>query len=140
MRVVVDTNILLSALISPGNVPDKLYQLWLAKKFDLVTSEWQIEEIRRVSHYNEVKKHFKPHEVGRLINGLRYKALVLDNLPDVTYSPDPDDNPILAAGLAGQVQFIVSGDKYDLLELETVRGIPIITARKFVELFTELKQ
>jgi len=134
MRIVVDTNILISALISPGNIPDQLYQLWLDKKFGLVTSQWQIAELRRVSRYDGVKKYLKTHEVGHLVNSLREKALILEDLPTVSYSPDPDDNPILAAGIAGEVHFIVSGDKSDILELQVVQGIPIVTARAFVEL------
>lgn len=62
-------------------------------------------------------------------------ALVLDDLPEVDYPPDPKDNPILATAIAGQAQYIVSGDKRDMLELTHVEGIPIVTARDFVSLF-----
>jgi uncharacterized protein len=73
--------------------------------------------------------------VGRLINLLRDKAIVLKELPEVAYSPDPDDNPILAAAIAAQAQYVVSGDKKHLLSLKAVKGIPVITACEFVELF-----
>jgi uncharacterized protein len=73
--------------------------------------------------------------VGQLINLLREKAIVLKDLPEVAYSPDPDDNPILAAAIAAQAQYVVSGDKKHLLSLRIVKGIPVISAREFVELF-----
>lgn len=136
MRVVVDTNILLSALITKRGAPATLYELWKAKEFALVTSEWQIAEIRRVSRYDHVKNHFQPHEVGHMVNLLRKNAIVLKDLPDVAYSPDPDDNPILAAGIVGQAQCIISGDKSDVLDLGTVQGMPVMTAREFVNLFS----
>ena len=60
---------------------------------------------------------------------------MLRELPEVDYSPDPDDNPIIAAALAGGAQTIVSGDKGDLLALARVEGISIVTARAFVESF-----
>ncbi len=44
-------------------------------------------------------------------------------------SPDPKDNPILAAALAGKADLIVSGDKKHVLALGAVEGIPIVTAR-----------
>lgn len=115
-----------------------LHLLWRAKKFDLVTSEFQIEEIREVSRRPHLKDEFKPYSAGRLVNSLRDNALVLDELPEVDYSPDPKDNPILSAGIEGQVQYIVSGDKRHMLELEKVKGIPIVTTREFVSLFIEL--
>ena len=51
MKVVLDTNVLISALISPHNPPDLILQSWLAGDFELLTSEDQLEEIRRVSRY-----------------------------------------------------------------------------------------
>jgi putative PIN family toxin of toxin-antitoxin system len=77
MRAVVDTNILISALISPGGLPDLLYQLWQAKKFNLVISEFQIEELREVTRYPHLTERFKPYNAGRLINSLRDNALVI---------------------------------------------------------------
>ncbi len=49
--------------------------------------------------------------------------------PDVDLSPDPKDNPILAAAIAGKADLIVSGDKKHMLALGEVKGIPIVTAR-----------
>ncbi len=57
---------------------------------------------------------------------------ILVDLPTVDLSPDPNDNMIIATTLKGRVDYLVSGDKKDLLSLETVQNIPIITARKAV--------
>ena len=135
MRVVVDTNVLISSLISKGGSPDRLAQLWREKRFELVISEWQLEEFRRVSRYKQVRKRLKPAEAGRMVNGLRQHALVIDELPEVDYSPDPDDNPIIAAALAGQAQYIVSGDKKDVLALEVIEGVQVVSVHEFISLF-----
>ena len=110
------------------------------KRFDLVTSEYQIQELRGVSRYPQVAPRVVSHQVGAIVNRLRKYATVLDELPEVDYSPDPKDNPILATGIAGEVQYIVSGDKKDMLDLAIVRGISIVTARAFVGLFMKLEQ
>lgn len=134
MRVVLDTSIFISAFISKTSYPYRAVELWLEKRYELVTSVWQIEEIRTVSRYERIQRVTTPHEIGKLINGLRQRAIVYEDLPNVEYSPDPDDNPIIAAAIAGKASYIVSGDKGDLLALGRVRGISIITARRFVEL------
>jgi len=55
MRVVLDTNILLSALISPHGSPDIIYRAWRAARFELVTSTTQLDELRRASRYPKLK-------------------------------------------------------------------------------------
>lgn len=135
MRVVLNTNIYISALMSHEGLPFRSLQLWIEKRYDLVTSNWQIEELRRVSQYNRVKPYVTGSEVGTLVNALRSKALVVEDLPKIDVSPDPDDNPILATAIAGKAQYLVSRDKRDVLDLEAVAGVRILTIREFVGLF-----
>lgn len=135
MRVVLDTGIFISAFLSTEGYPRKVVNLWLDKEFQLITSEWQIEEIKRVSQYDRLKERIVHRDIGFLINRLKRHAIVLKEIPNVDYSPDPDDNPILATALAGEAQYLVSGDKRDILDLEVVVGVRILTAREFVELF-----
>ena len=115
-------------------------RLWSEKRYDLVTSVWQIEELRDVSRRDRIKIRLKAADVGTLVNALRSKALVLDTLPVVNYSPDPDDNNILAAALAAEVQYIVSRDKDDVLALGEVEGVRILTVQEFVSLFDKSVQ
>ncbi len=134
MRVVLDTGILLAALITSGTPPDLIYRAWRKKTFELVTSEWQLEELRRVSRYSKLRKYLKPAEVGTLLNGLRRQATVLQELPEVELSPEPDDNPILATAIAGAAHYLVTGDKRDLLSLGKVEMVQIIAARGFADI------
>ena len=99
MRVVLDTNIFVSALISSGSYAARAFDLWTNKAYDLVTSHDQIEELRRVSRYEHLKDRLRRPEVGALVNALRYKAIVVNALTEVNYSPDPDDNVILASNI-----------------------------------------
>jgi putative PIN family toxin of toxin-antitoxin system len=134
MRVVLDTGILIAALITKDTPPDQIYQAWRKRRFELVTSQWQLVEFRRVSRYPKLRRYLKPIEAGNLINGLRHQARLLDELPDVDLSEDPDDNPLLAMAIAGEVDYLVSGDKRDVLTLKKVGKARIITARRFLTL------
>ena len=132
MRVVLDTGILIAALITKDTPPDRIYQAWRKQRFELVTSQWQLDEFRRVSRYPKLRKYLKPIEAGNLVNGLRHQARFLENLPDVDLSEDPDDNPLLAMAIAGDVDYLVSGDKRDVLALKKVGKASIVTARGFL--------
>lgn len=132
MRVVLDTGILIAALITHDTPPDQIYQAWRKKRFELVTSEWQLAEFRRVSRYPRLRKYLSSAEAGNLVNGLRYQAVVLTELPRLDLSPDPDDNPILAMAVASRADYLVSGDKRDLLALKRVEQTRIVTARQFL--------
>ncbi len=132
MRVVLDTGILIAVLITRNTPPDLIYQAWRKKKFELITSEWQLSEFRRVSRYPNLRKYLIPSEAGNMINGLRYQALVLTDLPTLEVSQDPDDNPVLAMAVAGEADFLVSGDKRDLLALKIIEKTKIVTARNFL--------
>ncbi|MDX2417231.1 MAG: putative toxin-antitoxin system toxin component, PIN family [Xanthomonadales bacterium] len=132
MRVVLDTGILIAALITKDTPPDRIYQAWRKRRFELVTSQWQVDEFRRVSRYPKLRKYLQPIEAGNLVNGLRHQAQFLEELPDVDLSEDPDDNPLLAMAIAGEVDYLVSGDKRDVLALKKVGKASIVTARRFL--------
>jgi len=132
MRVVLDTGILIAALITKDTPPDRIYQAWRKRRFELVTSQWQVDEFRRISRYPKLRKYLQPIEAGNLVNGLRYQAQFLEDTPDVDLSEVPDDNPLLAMAIAGEVDYLVSGDKRDVLALKKVGKASIVTARRFL--------
>ncbi len=129
MRIVLDTNILIGALITKGTPPDVLYQAWLKGEFELVTSTAKMAEIADVLARPRLQKYIDADEAAAIVENIDTRALILADPPDVDLSPDPKDNPILAAAIAGKVDLIVSGDKKHMLALGEVEGIPIVTAR-----------
>ena len=133
MRVVLDTNILLSALLRKDSPPDLIRRAWEAKRFTVVTSRWQLAELRRVSRYPRLRSLLRGHEVGRLMLRLERHAEVLDELPKVDLASDPDDNPLLATAITGEADYLVTGDRADVLVLGRVEGVPIVSARAFLE-------
>ena len=133
MRVVLDTNILIGALITKGTPPDSLYQAWLRGDIELVTSTAQLTEIDNVLFRPRLQKYVDADEASVIVQDMGTRALVLDEIPVVNLSPDPKDNPILATAIAGKVDLIISGDKKHILLLKDVEGIPVVTAREALE-------
>lgn len=133
MRVVLDTNILISALMVRGTPPDRLYEHWRQGRFGLASCERQLEEFRRVSRRPFFKTRLRQSEVGRMVNDIRRLAMMCDPLPAVAVSPDPDDDVLLAVAQVACAEFLVTGDKNDLLKLERSGGTRIVTARYLAE-------
>lgn len=128
MRIVLDTNILVSALLTPNGPPGRL--LAAVKRGDVtpVTSDAQLRELRDVLSRGRLSARIRPHEAAALLANLPAVGEVVTDLPDMDSSSDPDDNLILASAIAGRADLIVSGDKGHMLALGQVEGIPIVTA------------
>jgi uncharacterized protein len=137
MRVILDTNVLLAALISPGGVPDQIYRAWRGRRFDLITAREQLNELHRVSRYPKLKEILPPHRIGTMINNLN-SAVILDRLPDLPDGvdlADPDDRFLLRMVLAGDADFLVTGDKKaGLLQFGSYGRAQILTPVTFAEL------
>ena len=113
MRVILDTNVLLGALISPHGPPDAIYRAWRAAHFELVTSTAQLDELRRVSRYPKLKTILPAHRIGTMVNNMQ-RAIVLNTLPPLPEgvdANDPNDAFLLAMAMAGEADYLVTGDR-----------------------------
>lgn len=110
MRVVLDTNILFSALISPHGAPDVIYRAWRLARFEVVTSQAQLDEIRRASRYPKLQSVLQPAKVGAMMNNLQ-RAVVLEHMTIKVEADDPDDSFLLAMALSGNADYLVTGDR-----------------------------
>ncbi|MFC4256176.1 putative toxin-antitoxin system toxin component, PIN family [Altererythrobacter xixiisoli] len=113
MRVILDTNVLIAALISRHSPPEAIYRAWRSGRFELVTSRQQIDELRRVSRYPKLKEILPNHRIAAMINNLD-RAVILDQLPDLPEgmgSADPDDDFLLSMVAASNADFLVTGDR-----------------------------
>jgi uncharacterized protein len=133
MRVVLDTNILLSALINRHRTPAQLITGWRERRYDLITSTEQLIELGDVARRPVLRARIVPSTVGRLIRDLRQLAEVLTRLPAVERSADPADNFLIAMAEAGNANYLVSGDRRGVLALGTHGITQIVRAREFLD-------
>jgi putative PIN family toxin of toxin-antitoxin system len=133
MRLVLDTNVLVSAFLWEG-IPGRLIELAGEKEIDLYTSRVLLAELSEVLHR---KKFTKPvqatgltaAEIVKHYQRLAHRVTVRQLIQRI--SRDADDDQVLACAMAAKADFIVSGDK-DLLTLKVFREIPIVTAAEAV--------
>ena len=128
MRILLDTNILISALISRGGPAARLFDAWMDDDaFTLLMSEVQLTELRRVMDYDHIKKLTDPVRVEEYLRNLDTACMVEGHVT-IDASIDPDDNLILGAAVAGKADLIVSRDEKHMLVLGEIQGIPIVNA------------
>lgn len=134
MRVVLDTNVLLSALISSHGPPDIIYRAWRTARFELVTSTAQLDELRRVSRYPKLKTILPAHRIGAMVNNMQ-RAVVLEHLPNLPEGialNDPNDAFLFSMALAGEANYLVTGDRRaGLLEQGSAARARILTPAIF---------
>lgn len=137
LKVVLDTNIFVSSLLTKTGRPAIVIDAWRAGRYLLVTSRSIISEIKRVLDSPGIREKYSlgRNEIEKLILMLKSDAIVVPGLSPVAGAipEDPTDEMFLAAALDATADLIVSGDRH-LLQLGEYRGIPISTVRQFLEL------
>jgi uncharacterized protein len=133
VRVVLDTNILLSALIRRDSVPGRVLEAWLDDRFVLIAHDWLLDELRTVTRRPRIRALIRPSEAGRLVNQIRALAELVASVPSTRLSDDPADDFLLGMSEAGRADYLVTGDKAGLLALGRHRATAILTARAFLD-------
>ncbi|MDD5058854.1 MAG: putative toxin-antitoxin system toxin component, PIN family [Sideroxydans sp.] len=135
LRVVLDTNVLLSCIAYPASVPGKILSAWRHGSVDVLLSVYILEELRRVLPRLTSRHGLTLDEIEDLVDALSLQAEIVEPLA----SSEPDlrdaiDQPVLGTLLAAlktsSVDYLITGDK-DLLVLG--ERYPITTPAKFWE-------
>jgi putative PIN family toxin of toxin-antitoxin system len=129
VRVVADTNVFISALMF-GGLPGSFLDLALLQSFLLVTSPALLDEL---DEKLRLKFGLSPNDADLVRARLQSSAVVVKPIVILeVIKDDPDDNRVLECALAGEANYIVSGDRH-LLQLSSYEGIPILTVRQFMD-------
>jgi putative PIN family toxin of toxin-antitoxin system len=129
-RAVIDTNVLISILLGSRNCL-AVRGAFLDGLFEIITSPELITEFNVACRKPKIPRFVNPHDILDTLELLKSDAEWISPVIKVVASRDPKDNPVLECAVAGQADFIVTGDK-DLLDLKSFRGIKIITPRQFL--------
>ena len=129
MKVVIDTNVLMSGIFFKGP-PYEILQLWKQKKLVFIISEEVFEEYVRVG--NELSKKLKSDDLDQIISLLSMNSVMVKQKKlKEQICTDKDDDKFIACALGGNSGIIVSGDKH-LLNQNGVFDLEIISPREFL--------
>jgi putative PIN family toxin of toxin-antitoxin system len=128
--VVIDTNVMVSALLKSTGAPGKMLDLWVQGRFRLIVSQEILDEYFEVL----VRKGIEPDLVAALSRRMsRYAHLVAPKGRLNIVEQDASDNKFLECAVEGNAEYIVSGDRH-LLALKRFRETEIVTPTGFLKL------
>ena len=142
MRVVVDTNVIVSGLGEGSRPPCQIVDLWRDGEIDILASEGTIAELERVLGYPRVRQltSYSDERIQLFLDEFRQEAVFIEVEHEVdVVVGDPSDNMFLALAVAGGVEYVVTGDGKHLLPLGEYEGVEIVAPGEFVERFQREK-
>lgn len=135
IRAVIDTNVLVSGIISPKGAPRKILNLAKKEIFKTVSSVSINHEVLSALHRDHIYTKYNLTE-GTIedISAFLYEGTILteDRYAISKIKKDPEDNKFIACALEGEADYIVSGDDH-LLRLKHYRGVQIVDAQGFLK-------
>lgn len=134
-RVVIDTGVVVSALLLPGSVPRRAFDR-AASAGRLLVSDATVAELDRVLRRPKFDRYLAADERMEFLAALVRGAERVAVTEIVRECRDPNDDKFLELAVGGRASHIVSGDA-DLLVLHPFRGVPIVTPQDFVALFPD---
>ena len=131
IRVVLDTNTLISALLFSGTA-SRLVPLWQSRRITVLVSKEILQEYLRVLAYP--KFQLGDHEIRALVEEelLPFAETIRVRRRLAVVRRDPEDDKFLECAVAGRAEYLVTGDR-DLREFGSYRGITILTVGGFLE-------
>jgi len=139
LRVVLDANVFVSAVLKPQSNLAKIFELVKEGKIKLVISGDILSEIRSVLLYPKIRKRHcrTPKEVERFLKKtVRVSFITSGRMKVEEIKDDPEDNKYLSAALEGKADLIISGDHH-LKNLRIYQGIRILDPSTFLKLMAK---
>ena len=136
MRCVLDTNVLVSALLVPGSKPrralDRAFQ-----EGKVLLSFATLAELYDVLHRKQFRRYIEEEDVRSFIAALARESDWIDVNVQINACRDPKDNKFLEIALSGRATHLITGDA-DLLVLDPFQGIRILSPQEFLDLASPL--
>lgn len=135
IRAVLDTNVIISGIIKEKSPPAHVLEALFHRLFITITSPALLQEVERVLTYPRIAERYRidPEAAEILLSALTVQSDLIQNpTSSVKASRDPTDDALLSLAVHGHASFLVTGDN-DLLELETFRGIRIVSPKVFLQ-------
>jgi len=128
LRIVLDTNVLISGIFFTGH-PNEILQAWKIKRIQIVISPDIYSEYTRVADH--ISRKYPGIDISGILNLIAVHSEIVHPAPlPKQVCEDPDDDKFIACSLSGRVNLIVSGDKH-LLKLSGYKGIRVLKPQQF---------
>lgn len=132
MKIVIDTNDFISALITQKHRM-KLLSIMEKPEIEIFANENLIQEIKNVASREKFRKYVTLDEISLFVDVVTTSFTLITTTTQVSDSPDPKDNFLLALAIDSQAKYLITGDKKDLLALSPYRGIKIVRLQEFLD-------
>jgi len=136
VRIVIDTNVIISAIFWTGK-PKQLLNKVRHKKVIYLTSKDLLDELRDILVRKDKPFKLSEGEAERAVTGIQELGEIVQTHSQVTVCKDQRDNQVIECAIDGEAEYIVSGDIH-LLELKTFRGVKIITVSDFLNKYGQI--
>lgn len=132
MLVLLDSNIIISAILTPDGIPASIVDEWREGRCELLTCQHQINEIRNACRLPKFRTRLQPHHVGTMLNNLYNATLWPEPIPRKHRAADPSDSYLLDLIEAAQPDYAVTGDKHaGVLQRDKLGRTKILKATEF---------
>lgn len=131
MRIVIDTNVLISAIFWTGK-PKQLLNKARRREIIFLTSETVLKELKEVLTRGDKPFNLSAEEAERVVEEIRGVAEIIQTHSRITVCKDEMDNRVIECAVDGGAECIISGDMH-LLELKLFKGVNIITVSEFLK-------
>lgn len=138
MKIVLDTNVLISAFLSRSGVPYQVFELTRTSDVTLVMSQAVFQELERVIRYPHLRAHanYNDDQVKQFLRGIQRGSLWVSVNETLTLIEDDEtDNRFIELAVAGKAKYVITGDKRHLLPLRRYQGIEIVSPTEFLALY-----
>ena len=139
MKVILDTSVIVSGLISPKEPPAKTIARWLQNNFTLLYTQAMLAELEDVLNCAWLHERLRraPNRIPEFLEAVKLLGQLVTGYVNVTGQiRDPFDEMFLACAVLGRADYLVSGDK-DLLILGEFQQTQILTPVQFLALFSD---
>jgi len=134
VKVVLDTNIIISGIISSKSYLRKILNLWHNKKISLVLTKGIIKEILQVLKRPKIKGKYQlsDKKIYKIKKSLTKDSIIVSPKKQIRIVIEyPDDDKFISCAIASKAKYIISGDKH-LLDLKKYKNIKIVNAKDFL--------
>lgn len=134
IRATLDVNVLASGFPAELGTPASLIQRWTELEYELVLSAHILEGLERTWQKPYYRLRYSAQRVGDALHLLRTDATIVVPVKTISgIGEDEEDDLVLATAVSGNVDFLVTGDKY-LQNLVLYRSVMILSPRQFLDL------